>query len=213
MTAPRNAVSRKLQISVWTVLALVLAAIVTLFVATQLRKSNLPDWGQVHPFTLTNQFGRPFGLQDLSGKVWVADIIFSRCAGPCPKMTEQMSLLQKAIPPADPVRFVTLTTDPDYDTPAVLKRYSERFGADPERWIFLTGPKAEILKNLAQGSLKLAAVEKGEGERENPNDLFIHSTIFVLVDRHGHLRGAYESLEPGFQEKIRADIAALLQEN
>jgi cytochrome oxidase Cu insertion factor (SCO1/SenC/PrrC family) len=78
--------------------------------------------------------------------------------------------------------------------------------------MFLTGSKAEI-KNLAADSLKLAALEKDPSERQNENDLFIHSTIFVLVDKSGAMRSVYESLEPGFQEKIRADIEGLLREN
>ncbi len=127
-------------------------------------------------------------------------------------MTEQMSLLQKALPAEAPLSFITLTTDPDYDTPAILKSYSEKFGADPARWHFLTGPKAEI-KNVAVGSLKLATVEKEPGDREAANDLFVHSTMFVLVDKAGSMRGVYESLEPGFQEKIRSDIESLLREN
>jgi protein SCO1/2 len=94
-----------------------------------------------------------------------------------------------------------------------MKRYSERFAADASRWQFLTGPKAEILRNLASGSLKLAAVDKEPGERENDHDLFIHSTTFVLVDKHGRIRGYYESLEPGFQEKAREDIRSLLRES
>ena len=110
------------------------------------------------------------------------------------------------------LRFVTLTTDPEHDTPAVLKSYSAKFNADPERWYFLTGPKAEILQNLAIGSLKLTAIEKDPETRQDPNDLFIHTASFVLVDKKGNLRGIYESLEAGFQEKVQADIKSLLGE-
>ena len=90
--------------------------------------------------------------------------------------------------------------------------FDEMFGADFSRWTFLTGMKAEI-KKLAIESWKLAAFEKDKADRESENDLFVHSTIFVLIDRSGTMRGVYESLEPGFQEKIRADIQSLLKEN
>jgi len=204
--------SLKLRIFAWTVLGSVLLGIAALFVRSELHRSHLPRLAQVQPFVLTNQFGQVVTARDLLGKAWVGDIIFTRCGGPCPKMTEQMSKLQKTLPAGQPLNLVTLTTDPDNDTPSVLKSYGEKFGADSTRWIFLTGTKPE-LKNLAAGSLKLAAVEKDPSERQNPNDLFIHSTIFVLVDKSGNMRGVYESLEPGFQEKIVADIQALLREN
>ena len=203
--------SKGVQVVVWSVLALVIAAIVLLYVREQSRKSDLPVYGSIQPFTLTNHLGSPFTLSDLKGKVWVADIIFSRCAGPCPTMTQEMATLQKTFSAEDDLHLVTLTTDPDYDSPAILKRYAGKFEADPATWNFLTGTKAEI-KNLAIDGLKLAAVEKEEELQQNENDLFIHSTTFILVDKQGRVRGAYESLEPGFQEKIAADIRELLRE-
>jgi protein SCO1 len=204
--------NRQVRIFAWGALAIVLAAVVALFVRAQMNRSGLPRLAQVQPFVLTNQLGETFSSRELLGKVWVADIIFSRCAGPCPRMTEEMSKLQNAFAAREGLALVTLTTDPEYDTPGVLKKYSEKFGADSSRWKFLTGTKPAI-REVAAGSFKLASVEKEEAERQNPNDLFIHSTIFVLVDKNGFMRGVYESLEPGFQEKIQADIQSLLREN
>ncbi|MCL4788653.1 MAG: SCO family protein [Verrucomicrobia bacterium] len=126
------------------------------------------------------------------GGVWVGDIIFTRCAGPCPRMTRQMKLIQDALPAGSRARLVTLTTDPDYDTPQVLKAYGERFEADFNRWMFLTGSKQEIAA-LAIYGLKLTAIEKKAEERQDPADLFIHSTILVVVDQHGRLRGIFET--------------------
>ena len=83
-------------------------------------------------------------MADLTNRVWVADIIFTRCAGPCPVITGRMKSLEAALPKTSDAKLVTLTTDPDYDTPAMMKRYGERFGADFNRWMFLTGTKAEI---------------------------------------------------------------------
>lgn len=204
--------SKSLQTVVWTALGAVILFVIYLFVASGGRRSSLPEFGQVQPFSLTNQSGQLIQLNDLKGRVWIADVIFSRCAGPCPKMTEEMSKLQKAFPASEPLRFVSLTTDPEHDSPTVLRRYSERFDADPARWHFLTGPKSEILANLAINSLKLTALDKDPEQRQDPNDLFIHSTVFVLVDKAGKIRGFYESLEPGFHEKIQADIKSLLGE-
>lgn len=205
--------SKTLQAIVWIILGGVIAFVAVLFFNSRGRASGLPFYGQVQPFALTNQSGQVVTLSDLKGKVWVADVIFTRCAGPCPKMTEEMRKLQAAFESGEPLRFVTLTTDPEYDTPAVLRRYSEKFNANPQRWFLLTGPKSEILANLAIGSLKLSALEKAEEQQQNENDLFIHSTQFVLVDKSGKLRGVYDSLEPGFQEEIQADIQGLLGED
>jgi protein SCO1/2 len=204
--------SRIVQIAAWSILIGVIAVTTFLFFSEQARRSSLPVLGTVQPFTLTNQLGQITTLDDLKGKVWVSDIIFTRCPGPCPKMTQKMAELQKLFAGAPNFRSVTLTTDPDHDSPAILKKFSERFDADPSRWFFLTGTKNEI-RAVAQGSLKLGAEEKSAADQESANDLFIHNTVFILVDKHGRLRGqAYESLEPDFH-KIDADIRALLRES
>ena len=205
--------SRGLRILVWAILGAVMLGILAAFINSNSggRRSKLPVLGAVKPFTLTNQLGEVTTLQNLKGKVWVADIIFVVCPGPCPKMTEEMSKLQAAFDAKQPLRFVSLTTFPEQDTPEVLKAYSEKFSADPARWHFLTGPTPEI-RNLAIKSLMLSAVEKEKALQENENDLFIHTTKFVLVDKAGKIRGFYDSLEPPFQESIRADINSLLAE-
>jgi cytochrome oxidase Cu insertion factor (SCO1/SenC/PrrC family) len=188
--------SRKMPRMVW-VGALLLGAILglTLFVSAvtlQQHRQPLPILGAVADFTLTNQDGQVATLDSITNHVWVADIIFTRCAGPCPRMTGQMASLQNTLPPASQAKLVTMTTDPDFDSPAVLKKYGEHFKADFNRWTFLTGTKGEIA-GLAGGSLKLSAVPVDPAERTNNADLFIHTTIFVLVDRHAQLRGVFET--------------------
>jgi len=176
------------------------------------RAATLPVLGPVADFTLTNQNGQAVTLADLRGHVWVADIIFTSCAGPCPRMTKQMTTLQDGLPSGSRTRLVTLTTDPGTDTPAVLKTYAARFGANPDRWMFLTGAKKEIAA-LAIGSLKLTAIEKKPEERENPQDLFIHSTIFVVVDKQARLRRVFETEGDGVDPKHTRDgiLAAVRQ--
>ena len=127
-----------------------------------------------------------------------------------------MSLLQAALPPASRAKLVTLTTDPDFDTPPVLKKYGERFGADTNRWMFLTGTKLEIGK-LAANSLKLTAVPVKPEDQKNPADLFIHSTIFVIVDKQARLRGTFETEGDGVdwtnvQPRILATVNQLEHE-
>jgi cytochrome oxidase Cu insertion factor (SCO1/SenC/PrrC family) len=146
----------------------------------------------VADFTLTNQDGQVTTLADLTNHVWVADIIFTRCAGPCPRMTGQMKSLQDKLPADSSVKLVTLTTDPDFDTPTVMKRYGDRFGADFKRWTFLTGTKAQIA-NLAGDSLKLSTQPIKPADRKDSADLFIHATIFVVVDKHAQMRAYFET--------------------
>jgi protein SCO1/2 len=155
-------------------------------------QAALPVISQIADFTLTNQDGKITTLADLTNRVWIADIIFTRCAGPCPRMTGQMESLQAALPPASGAKLVTLTTDPGFDTPPVMKKYGERFNADFNRWTFLSGTKAEIAA-LAAGSLKLSAVPVKPADQQNAADLFIHTTIFVVVDKHAQLRAIFET--------------------
>src|SRR5262249_32151643 len=152
----------------------------------------LPVYGQIVDFTLTNQNSQGISLADLRGKVWVADVIFTRCAGPCLKMSRQMKDLQDALPANSEAKLVTLTTDPEFDTPPVLRTYAQRFGANSNRWVFLTGTRKSVM-SVVVDSLKLTALEKKPEERESPQDLFVHSTIFVIVDKRGQLRGVFET--------------------
>ena len=189
--------SQRLPRTLWVGLVVFLALfclayMLSLSQLTNSHRRPLPVLGQIADFTLTNQDGVLTTLAELTNHVWVADIIFTRCAGPCPIMSGQMKSVQDAFPAGSAVRLVTLTTDPDFDTPPVMKRYGERFGADFNRWTFLTGTKAEIA-GLAGGSLKLSAVPVKPEDRQNAADLFIHTTIFVVVDKHGRLRAVFET--------------------
>ena len=170
-----------------------LALLISFFQVNRSRQlPQLPVLGSIAAFTLTNQDGQITTLADFSNHVWVADIVFTRCAGPCPRMTGQMKLLQNFLPSASTAKLVTLTTDPENDSPAVFKKYGERFDADFNRWTFLTGTKNEIAA-LASGSLKLSAQPVKPADQKDVADLFIHTTIFVIVDKHARLRGFFET--------------------
>jgi protein SCO1/2 len=194
-----------------------LGYLVSLTEMTRAHKTALPALGQIADFTLTNQDGKITTLADLTNHVWVADIIFTRCAGQCPIMTGHMKSVQDALPQASGAKLVTLTTDPDYDSPAVMKKYGERFNADFNRWTFLTGTKSEIA-NLASGSLKLSAVPVKLEDQKSVADLFIHTTIFVVVDKHAQLRGVFETGGEGVdwtnavQPKLLATVNQLERE-
>jgi protein SCO1/2 len=176
------------------------------------RQKALPVIDQIADFTLTNQDDRVVTLANLTNHVWVADIIFTRCAGSCPIMSTQMKSLQAALPSTSRVKLVTLTTDPDYDAPAILKRYGERYGADFQRWTFLTGTKKE-LAGLAAGSLKLGSTPVPPQDRKSSVDLFVHSTIFVVVDKQAQLRGIFQTEGQGVDwAKVKSQILATVKE-
>jgi cytochrome oxidase Cu insertion factor (SCO1/SenC/PrrC family) len=204
---------------VWGGLVITVLAIAVAFIRSERTKQNrsaasidLPVITQgLPPLTLTNQLGQQVTAGSFSNRVSVVDIVFTRCAGPCPQMTRQMSELQRIVPADLPVRFVTITTDPEFDSPEILKRYGERFRADPGRWWFLTGEKHEIAR-LAREGLKLVAQETKPEERQNDADLFIHSTVFVLLDKQGRLRGAIESTEPDFNTRVLRAVRRLARE-
>lgn len=211
-----NEVPRHTNRVLWIGLGLTAALLVLAFLLATLKMGAalgkpLPVYGGVADFTLTNQDGRPISRADLRGKVWVADIIFTRCPGPCLKMTRQMSQLQAALPPRSQAQLVSLTTDPEFDTPPVLKTYAQRFGADFNRWMFLTGSPKQVA-SLAIDSLKLTALGKKPEERQSPVDLFVHSTIFVVIDKHSHLRGIFETTGPGVDPvQTRHDILSAVR--
>ena len=197
-------------------LTLLLAYLLTGLESRARRSQPLPVIGTVNDFALTNQTGAASSLSELRGRVWIADIIFTRCPGPCLKMSRQMKELQDALPAAGNTRLVTLTTDPEFDSPPVLAKYATRFDADTNRWIFLTGTKKEI-RALAANGLKLSAVEVKPAERQSENDLFIHSTIFVVVDKQARLRGVFETSGEGVdwpagKQKILAAVKQLERE-
>jgi uncharacterized membrane protein YozB (DUF420 family) len=207
----------------WIVWGGVGATVIGIACAFVISRSRLPSQPQpnavarpeilfdVGDFTLTNQLGESFGLADLKGKVWLADIVFTSCAGPCPEMMRRMAELQTAVPSNQPVRFVTLTTHPEVDTPEVFRRYGQRFGVQSKRWHLLTGSKKQIATAALDG-LKLTALDKELAQQENPNDLFIHSTIFVLIDKKGRAREVFESDAPDMKPRMLEAIDKVAKE-
>ena len=212
-----NSISRSTQWLVWGGLGVVMAAVTVLYLTGRVSPSGtpvtdtLPVISRLEPFNLLSQEARPVTLDGLRGKVWVADVIFTRCAGPCLQMTQRMKELEAVVNPQSPVEFLSFTTDPEFDTPEVLKTYARRLGADSARWRFITGPKPELVRVMIDG-LKFTALEKKPEERTDPSDLFIHSTIFIVVDKQGRVRKAIEGLEPDFKAKVLGVVNQLVKE-
>jgi protein SCO1/2 len=164
---------------------------------------QLPVIRAVPEFSLTDQNGQTVTKADLRGKIWIADFIFTRCAGPCPLMTARMLEMQKALVKTPEVKLVSVTVDPEYDTPEVLKAYAEANFADPERWKFLTGDKAVIEKLVTEGFMQHLSEEGGEP---------VHGTMFLIVDGNGMVRSARMLEDPELIPKVLTDTGNLLRE-
>jgi protein SCO1 len=202
MSAPR----RNVESAVWGGLAIIMFAIMVAFIAAQLKTKPLPVYATMPDFTLTNQNGQTMTLADLRGQVWIADAIFTRCPGQCLLMSAHMKEIQDALPPGQPIRLVSFTTDPAFDQPPVLKKYAEHFGARDSCWSFLTGGKS-ALHSVEVDGLKLSVVDKPVAEQDGANDFFIHSEKFVLLDKLGQIRGWYD----GQNTNVAAEVTAVAQ--
>lgn len=162
---------------------------------------SLPVLAQLPDFRLTERNGQQLGLADLRGTVWIADFIFTRCPGPCPRMSSRMAALQRDLRSEDALRLVSISVDPEFDTTEVLARYADRYDADAGRWFFLTGDKTAI-HQLAKSGFLVGGVD----------DVTLHTTRFVLVDRQGRVRGYYSSSDEEDLRKLGTDARGLLRE-
>ena len=168
------------------------AVLVLLFlISAFLKRSDKPlNYFPMPDFTLTEKNGKQTQKTSLDGKVWIADFIFTRCAGQCPVMSAKMAQLSQVM---KDISFVSFSVDPTHDTPEVLSAYADQYGADRQRWLFLTGPMNEI-NRIATG-LKLSRVDEP----------MMHSTSFILVDGKGMVRGLYDTNEPSRLSQLKHD--------
>ena len=215
------------KVLIWGVLAAVLAAVVAGGVVALMPGSGAApapsqslsdpgDYGSLPAFSLTERSGRRVGLDDLAGRYWIADFIFTRCTGVCPILTARMSSLAPAlagIPGGDQVRLVSFSVDPSWDTPEVLSRYAaaSAAGAAGDRWLFLTGPSEDLYRLIKDG-FRLSVAERSEGFAEVAGDLITHSDRFVLVDPSGRIRGYYHGTDEESVAKLLVDLGRLLGE-
>jgi protein SCO1/2 len=164
---------------------------------------ELTKFYPVPDFSLTDQSGRTVSLDDLKGKVWVADFIFTNCGGTCPVMTEKMRKLTDKLPAN--IHMVSFTVDPARDTPGALAAYAAEHGANRDRWLFLTGEK-QVMVDICLKGFKLPLDEEGG----TPAEPITHSTRFVLVDKQGDIRGYYSGTEEDAVKRLAADAKKLL---
>ncbi len=161
----------------------------------------LPD------FTFTRHDGQPFGSEQLRGKVWVANFIFTRCPTVCPAFTRKMAGIQQRTEKlGGAVHLVSFSVDPDHDTPEVLTAYAQSHKADPLRWSFLTG-RQEAMQQTVVSGFKQSMQETGQ--RDDVNGGILHGTHFVLVDRDLRIRGFYASNDEEAVARLLQDLETL----
>lgn len=164
-------------------------------------KQSLFYGDTVPEFVATNYDGRTISKSEFLGKVWVVDFFFTSCGGPCPTMSSQLSVLQSKFADRDDFVVVSFTVDPENDTPEVLKKYAAKYGARPDKWYFLRMDKPQLLW-LSEKGFKVAP----------PTEPGMHSTHFILVDRHGRIRGYYPGTDVENFPKLIAMVELLLQQ-
>lgn len=198
------------KLVLWMFLPLLIGA--TVFAWAWMEDDVLADPGVVRvnipvpAFSLTERSGDTVVQSDLLGKVWVANFIFARCPGPCPKLSARMSSLQRSLKDrADEVRLVSFSVDPVNDTPAALRHYAKRFKADASMWLFLTGKDRDAVYELIVKGFLLAVIPATEDEP------LAHSNFFVIVDREGNIRAYHDGLQSGATKRILQDVNQLLR--
>lgn len=203
------------QVTVGTALTLVLAGLVVHQLRTPPEAQRQPAlerparYGPAPRFSLVERSGSPVSAGNLRGRVWIADFIYTSCRDTCPLQSRAMAALQADLRSYGDLRLVSITVDPLTDTPEKLAQYADRYGADRERWLFLTGGLEEI-RRMVQDGFRLSAAPAGG---ETPDPVVFHSARFVLVDRTGEIRGYYDSNDPEALQRLRQQARILLAGN
>ncbi|PFW90412.1 cytochrome c oxidase assembly protein [Bacillus pseudomycoides] len=170
-------------------LLMIVSMIVFLSACGEPKLKDSLDW-KVEKFSYTDQNGKPFGLSDLKGKVWVADFIFTSCETVCPPMTANMTKLKNMLKEEgiNDVEFVSFSVDPTVDKPEKLKEFMERYDTDVSKWHFLTNYTQEEITSFAKNSFQ-AFVDKPASTTQ-----VIHGTKLYLVDKNGIVVKSYSAL-------------------
>jgi protein SCO1/2 len=195
------------------VLALLLPAVLVLrdlarsraATPTGVKADELGDFGVVPDFSLTERSGRELKRADLAGAPWIADFVYTSCAGACPLLSSDMARLQHRL--GNRARLVSFTVDPARDSPQALAAYAERFGASPTSWLFATGPVGTMRQLISQG-FHLAVVDPPAGDPELAG-VITHSEKVVLVDASLRIRRYYDAGGREWLDRAVADLAKL----
>jgi len=169
-------------------------------------KQDITSKHRIEDFSLINQDGEKYTLDNLNGYYYVTDFFFTTCPTICPDMSNQLKRVQDKYIKDEDFLIISHTVQPEIDSVKILKEYAQLYEANPAKWIFLTGDKKTIY-DLARKSY-FAAVSEGDG---GVND-FIHTENFVLVDKEKRIRGFYDGTSSSSVDQLITDIEILAQE-
>ena len=161
---------------------------------------------QIASFNLTNQIGQVVNQNTTKNKIYIANFFFASCQSICPMMSNQLQEVQKAFLADDSVLILSHSVNPLHDTVAVLSNYGDTYGAKTNKWHLLTGNKKQIY-DLAKTSYLVNALED-DGSPEG----FLHSELFLLIDKKARIRGMYDGTNTSEVKKLIEDVKLLKQE-
>ncbi len=200
---------------IWLALAGVIVAILVFGLVSWQRggraAEDLPILYTVPDFSLLSSGGGVVSRADLAGDIWIADFIFTSCAGVCPILSARMAEVQKVLGERKiKARLVSISVDPARDTVPVLRDYAARYAADPDVWWFLTGERDELYELIGKGfRLSVAERSPDDAGADDGHDLITHSDRFVLVDGQGRIRGYYHGTERESVDALIEDLEKL----
>ena len=163
---------------------------------------------KIPPFELMNQEGKKVTEKTFEGKLYITDFFFTTCPGICPKMTNNMILLQNEFKEDDSVLLLSHSVTPEIDSVAILKDYANANGVNSNKWHLVTGDRNQIY-NLGR---KAYFVEEDLGVEKTDDD-FLHTENFVLIDENKHIRGIYNGLNKASIQQLIADLKTLQKQN
>ena len=179
----------------WLVLVTCLVACQSESAKIEARTAEFPTFGEAPQFTLTDTSGAPFQFEANEGKVRLVSFFFARCPSICPRINEQLSQIFESVKSNPDVLFVSISVDPEHDSPEVLAEYAVKYRKESKNWKFLTGDKTLIQELLSDGFKLSSGMLPDE-----------HNTRIVIVDRKGSIRGFYQGMDKEHMARLEADF-------
>jgi len=188
----------------WIIPALVLMFLVAFAVNwwAEASRGSLPIIGEIPQFNMIDQDGRPFGRDNLNGKINIVDFFFTSCPGVCPVMHGNMIDLYNSLGETDLARIVSVSVDPARDSLPVLQAYADSLEVSDDMWVFLRAPIEQVVE-LCEKGFMLPADNLPMG----------HTTRFTLVDSQGRIRGYYDGMDRASIRILKNHLRLLVEES
>lgn len=185
------------------IILILIMGTIAMFIVGQAEQSRaeLPVLAEIGEFTFIDQDGEPFTNEDLMGQVSVVAFMFTRCPSACPVMAGYLDEIYDVYKDVPQVQIVSISVDPDYDDPEIVKEYLQGRGVDNDGWVYLVGPMEDVVQ-VCEGQFLLPAEDLPGG----------HSSKFVLVDHEGRIRGYYDGMDRASVDVLRTHLPVLVEQ-